>query len=118
MSIDQLGDAGCRVGVRVAAGGLAHGPEARRIAEQRIELLGQPLPGALGIGEVHGHAHADHRLGIRASGGPRGAGEGHRIAGTPVTSNSATVMAPARVTHTSAAAYRSGMRSSKGTDAV
>ena len=51
-----------------------------------------------------------------APGGPGGRrGAAPRMAGTPATSSSATVMAPARDPHTSAAAYRSGVRSSKGT---
>ena len=104
MGVDQLCDAGGRVRVGVPAGGFAHGAQALRIGEEGIELLGQPLSGALGVREVHGRTHADERLGIARLVVPRGPGSGTRIAGTPDTSSSATVMAPARVTHTSAAA--------------
>ena len=104
MGVDQLGDAGGRVGVRVPTGRLAHGCEALRIVEQRVELVGEPAAVALGIGDVHGCPHAHQRLGIARLVVPGGAGEGTRMAGTPATSSSATVMAPARVTHTSAAA--------------
>src|SRR5580700_7452814 len=64
MGVNELGDAGGRVGVAVVPGGVAHGPEALGIAQEGIELEGEPPPVALVIGDVHRGAHGDERLGV------------------------------------------------------
>ena len=104
MGIHQLGDAGCRVGVPVLPGRLAHGPEAVGIGQERIELQGEPAPGRTrdrGSSTAAPMPTSASALRVWWS---RGApGSGTRMAGTPETSSSATVMAPARTTQTSAA---------------
>ncbi len=104
MGIDQFGDAGGRVGVSVVPGRLAHGAQALGIGQQRIELEGEPPPVAVadrGCAPPRPWPTSASALRVWWS---RGApGSGTRMAGTPATSSSATVMAPARTTHTSAA---------------
>ena len=56
MGVDQFGDTGGRVGVRLLPGGGAHGAEALGIGQQRVELVASRSPSHSAIGHVHGGA--------------------------------------------------------------
>ena len=64
MGVHQFGDAGCRIGVTVLPGRLAHGVETARIGQERIELDREPRSGALAVRDVHRDAHVDQGLGV------------------------------------------------------
>ena len=103
MGVDELGHVVGRVGMRQPTGGLAHGLEAWWVGQQGVELPGQAAPVALLVGHQDGSPHVDQGRAFLVWWSRGAPGKGTRMAGTPATNSSATVMAPDRVTHTSAA---------------
>ena len=77
--------------------------EAQRVRQQRVELGGEPCAVALVVGQVHRGPRSTSASALRVWWSRGAPGNGTKIAGTPASRSSATVMAPARVTHTSAA---------------
>ena len=76
------------------------------VGEQRLELLGEPSPVTLGIRHVHRRAQRDDGLGVAGLVVVGAPGSGTRIAGHARRSgSSATDIAPARDTQTSAACW-------------